>query len=86
MEKKRSRNSKRSIVNYNTINGKFKSRKKFRDPALKKKTFMKLKKNEKGRILSKRDCKLLELSQSFVCNIDVDVVVGFLVINERNDD
>lgn len=24
-------------VNYNTINGKFKSRKKFRDPALKKK-------------------------------------------------
>lgn len=47
---------------------------------------MKLKKNEKGRILSKRDCKLLELSQSFVCNIDVDVVVGFLVINERNND
>lgn len=36
-KKKRSRNSKRSIVNYNTINGKFKSRKKFRDPALKKK-------------------------------------------------
>lgn len=35
-KKKRSRNSKRSIVNYNTINGKFKSRKKFRDPALKK--------------------------------------------------
>lgn len=34
--KKRSRNSERSIVNYNTINGKFKSRKKFRDPALKK--------------------------------------------------
>lgn len=73
-------------MNYNTINGKFKSRKKFRDPALKKKTFMKLKKNEKGRILSKRDCKLLELSYSFVCDIDVDVVVGFLVINERNDD
>lgn len=46
-KKKRSRNSKRSIVNYNTINGKFKSRKKFRDPALEKKTFMKLKKNEK---------------------------------------
>lgn len=36
MEKKE-KNSKRSIVNYNTINGKFKSRKKFRDPALKKK-------------------------------------------------
>lgn len=35
-KKKRSRNSERSIVNYNTINGKFKSRKKFRDPALKK--------------------------------------------------
>lgn len=29
---------------------------------------------------------MLELSYSFVCDIDVDVVVGFLVINEGNDD
>lgn len=29
---------------------------------------------------------MLELFYSFVCDIDVDVVVGFLVINEGNDD
>lgn len=60
-KKKRSCNSKWLIVNYNIINGKFKSCKKFCDFVLKKKIFMKLKKNEKGCIFSKRDCKLLEL-------------------------
>lgn len=53
MKKKRSRNSERSIVNYNTINGKFKSRKKFRDPALKKnlhETEEKWKRTYKGQI------------------------------------